>query len=302
MSFSYLTGVQGSPGRYVYEQHSQKGKKNIIKACVVILLALAIGFAGARTFKMLSPKAPESNHPSFLSAQTVSAAPAEEPTAKESLSAALETWAGNQKGEWGVYVDQLDGDQAVTANWRAHTRYELASIYKLFLMKPLSQKIPAGQWDATKINERTYGECVDAMLALSDNGCATAIADRLGWRTVHYSNHKLGYKDTIFNKEPLVGTAADTGLLLERLYSGDAYDQQTREKVLAAMKKPKKEEAIRRNCDDCTVYNKTGDFNGLRHDAAIVEKNGKAYSVVIFSKDGSWKQLRDVAALISEHL
>ena len=141
------------------------------------------------------------------------------------------------------------------------------------------------------------------MLAKSDKDCTKALTDRLGLGTVHYAAQRLGYKDTQFNKKDAIqSTVADTGLLLERLYQSEGYDQTSREKIMAALQKPKKEEAIRRACQNCRVYNKTGDANGIRHDAALVIKNDKAYVVIIFSKDGSWQQMTEAAGIINRFL
>jgi hypothetical protein len=141
------------------------------------------------------------------------------------------------------------------------------------------------------------------MLAVSDNPCAEAIAGNLGWSTLHRQNLALGYKNTVLNSsENFVSTAADAGKLIDRLYHGKGYDAKTKSIALEALGMQKSVEAIRRACSGCTVYNKTGDLNGYKHDVAIVEKNGKAYVVVIFSKDTTWAQLTEAASIINSKL
>jgi hypothetical protein len=219
------------------------------------------------------------------------------------LQTTLEQWTDAQtESEWAFYVHSLeDGELQVGID--DSKPFELASIYKLFLLKPLAQKIPAEAWANTNVTDRSYLDCVQSMIRVSDNPCAEAIAGKLGWSVLHRQNHADGYKSTVFNRpDYLAGSAADTGLLLDRLYHGDGYDAKTKEIALEALGFQKRTEAIRRSCLGCTVYNKTGDLNGVRHDAAILEKNGKAYVVVIFSKNASWGQLANAAELINNHL
>ena len=127
----------------------------------------------------------------------------------------------------------------------------------------------------------------------------------LGWTGLHRQNLSDGYNHTVFNRADfLAGTTADTGLLLDRLYHGDGFGAKTREIALGALGKPKKVEAIRKGCGDvcAAVYNKTGDLNGVKNDAAIIEKDGRAYVVVIFSKGANWNQLVEASGLIANYL
>lgn len=219
------------------------------------------------------------------------------------LTAELENWVNSQTGsEWSFYVHSL-GNDSLSVDMATTKRFEMASIYKLFLLRPLAQRIPSEAWGSSKVTDKTYLTCAQAMLAISDNPCAEAIAGRVGWSAAQRQIESDGYKQTVLNDTDLfVSSTADTGLLLDRLYHGDGYDASTRQISLQALSRPKGTEAIRKSCIGCDVYNKTGDLASAKHDAAIVEKDGKAYVIVIFSKNASWAQLTDSAKLINDYL
>jgi len=214
----------------------------------------------------------------------------------------LEAWIKNKPSSWAFYVQSVDENEP-RASIHENKQFQMASIYKLFLLKPLASKIPAEAWGNSSITDRTYLDCVQAMISVSNNPCAEAIASKLGWTSIHKQTQSDGYKSTSLNSiEKFNSSVADTGLLLDRLFHGDGYDAKTKSIALEALAKRKGAEAIRRACTECSVYNKTGDLNGNKHDAAIVEKNGKVYIVVIFSSGATWPQLTEAAKIISSNL
>src|SRR5690606_14631018 len=103
-----------------------------------------------------------------------------------------EAWVASQpESEWAFYVHSLDNDE-IKVDINARQQFSLASIYKLFLVKPLNQRIPVEAWANTNVTERSYLDCVQAMLAVSDNQCAEEIASQLGWSSLHRQNHADG--------------------------------------------------------------------------------------------------------------
>lgn len=55
---------------------------------------------------------------------------------------------------------------------------------------------------------------------------------------------------------------------------------------------------------DVTVYNKTGEFNqyGVQNDAAIFEKDGKAFVIVVMSQDGDESDQKDAMGRLGSDL
>lgn len=308
MTFYHLGGAHGlTPVNYDAYHSKHTNNWRYVLAFVLLLMVLGSGVITTKTFasieetnfelpKSLNVVAPD--RPT-ISVPLVAPAVDHSPELKSDLLA----WQAKQKGsQWAFYVQSLD-NKDLEVGIDETEQSGLASIYKLYLIKTLAQKIPAEAWGNTKVTSRTYLDCVDAMLSVSDNPCAEAIASKLGWSAMHRQNQADGYKSTVFNKvDNLVGSPADVGLLLSRLFHGEGYDAKTKQIALDALGKTKKVEALRKGCSGCTVYNKTGDFNGARHDAGIVIKDGKAYVVVIFSKSATWSQLVEASTVISKHL
>lgn len=291
----------------VYEQKQPRYRYFALTIAILLFVfstttAVSKTLASVKNTKIELPKAALTLPPLNLQNESLPAVAASVDRSPE-LAAELEAWTNAQKdSDWAFYVHSLDNNE-IRVEQSANEQFDMASIYKLFLLRPLAQKIPAEAWGSSNITDKTYLTCVDAMLAVSDNPCAEAIAGRLGWSTMQRQIEAAGYKQTVINRsDAFVSSAADTGLLLDRLYHGDSYDAKTKQIALDSLGKKKGTEAIRRACADCRVYNKTGDYGLAKHDAAIIEKNGKAYVVVIFSSNAGWQQLVEAASVISKHL
>ncbi len=298
-----------------YHQSNVSYLRHIVLV-IIITTALGTGFIVTRIFAGIRPVNSELSAPSVVTKPSLSTpspppekqqAPIVAPTSSSNYSSVLKNdltaWQTGQKGSnWAFYIKSIDGgnlDVAVNES----RQFEMASIYKLFLIKPLALKISPETWLTTKITSRTYADCVDAMLSVSDNPCAQAIVQKLGTRYINQQTKSYGYNDTNFSRSDYFsGTVANTGLLLTRLYQGDGYDLKTKELSLGALAKPKKIEALRGACSDCHVMNKIGVNNGVKHDAGIVIKNEKAYVVVIFSDHADWSKLTEVSKIINDYL
>lgn len=273
---------------------------HLLAAFMTLALAMTLFFARsvASNVELISaePVLPGARTPAAAPVNSVASIPH-----TDELQADIDTWIAAHKGvDWSVSVEAVDGGVAAGVN--VDKTFTLASIYKLFLLQPLVQQVPSSAWDTAMINGKSYNACVDAMIRVSDNICAEAIGKSLGWPKAEKHLRSLGYAKTAFVGSTTTGTAEETAALLKNLYSGEGFDENTRARALDAMLATKKTEAIRRGCEGCTVYNKTGDLAGYHNDAAIVEKNGKAYTIVIFSKTGSWQQIAELTKVISAHL
>ncbi len=303
MAFSLSRGQINPVVNYYYDTGAQQrfGVWHVLFGFMAIASLMAFFFARAITSGVELASA----QPSLPgSSQTAPAAAATEKVSSlpdtGDLQADIDSWIAAHKGvDWGVSVEAINGDLSASVN--ADKTYSLASVYKLFLLQPLANKIPSSKWATTNVGSRSYAKCVDSMIRVSDNVCAEAIGRSLGWTKAEKYLRSLGYEKTAFTGTTTTGTPSETGDLLKNIYTGEGFDELTRSAAMDAMLATKKVEGIRRGCDGCTVYNKIGDLAGYHNDAAIVEKNGKAYSVVIFSKTGSWQQLAELTKVISAH-
>jgi beta-lactamase class A len=304
MSFSYARGQINPVVNYYYDAGARQrfSAWHVVIGFMFLAAAMTIYFAKMVTSNLQLVSAAESPTYSLRTPTPTPAVVAPISTAPDTnnLQTEIDAWIRAHKGvDWAVSVEKLDGGLSASVN--PDQVFSLASIYKLFLLQPLAQKIPSSQWSTTKIESKTYASCVDAMLRVSDNACAEAIGASLGWTKAQNYLRSLGYGKTTFLADTTTGTVNETAALLKNLYQSEGFDELARTSALQAMLAPKKTEGIRHGCDGCTVYNKIGDLAGYHNDAAIIEKNGKAYSVVIFSKTGSWEQIAELTKIISAH-
>lgn len=222
---------------------------------------------------------------------------------KPSLGQSLNTWTKTQKhGEYSFYVKEI-GKTKPLAQVASDKPYYMASLYKLLLLDSVDEKVSATAWQQTKIASQSYASCVDKMLRFSDNPCAEAFGNALGWHIVQQRLAVRGLQNTsLDNAETFSSSAADMGRQLEYLYGKNGLSDAARKVAFSAMAAPKGAEAVRPACSGCVVYNKTGDLNGFKHDATIVEKAGKAYVVVIMTNGASWAQASEAAGIIYKAL
>lgn len=314
MAFSYMHG-QMHPANYSYD--NVPINRNVrVWHVAAIFAGISLIFGGITASAINSnieligsqsvtvqPELNAQNSIQTTPQSSVPVAPAVTPVVDKSpeLQADVEAWISAHKGaKWAVQVREIDGD--LSASVASEEVFSLASIYKLFLIQPLTASLPSDKWDSNFVASRTYTDCVDAMIRVSDNFCALAIGNKLGWSKSQTVLRGLGYKNTSFISDTTKGTASDTTLLLANLYNSNGFDKLTRTIVMDAMLAPKVTEGIRRGCDGCQVYNKIGDLAGYHNDAAIVIKGNKAYSVVIMSKSSTWQQMADLTIVISKYL
>ncbi|MDB5186331.1 MAG: hypothetical protein JWL85_854 [Candidatus Saccharibacteria bacterium] len=305
MYFSYLQGNRSGKTHYGHA-HDHEKTWAVIAACAVSIVVLA-GFLTHRVFNhvaaietpvvqmsSLIPRAPEPITPAIVPVVTDN----------KKLQDEINAWIASQKGsDWGVSVRSVY-DDSVNAHYNRDKQFETASVYKAFLVLPLATKIPASSWQTTKLNEKqSYAECLDLALRMSNNACGEGIARALGWKYIDQVLYKAGYTGTKFNRKDYIATTpADTTLLFSNLYKGVGFDKATREFALKSLAPAKNPEAIRRACSGCEVYNKWGEFNGMKNDAAIVTKDGKTYVIAIFSKNSTWPKVTELAGVITRNL
>ena len=222
----------------------------------------------------------------------------------QELNGLISQWVQSQPStnQWGVAVKGL-GNSGIEAGYAGDTTYEAASIFKLYLVYALSQKIPEEQWSTTKVEgERTLSECVKAMLERSDNACGIAVGDKLGWGRSQQVTKAAGYTHTNLNGLPITTTPNDTLKFLEDLYDGTTFTPQLKDEILGDMRNSIFKQGIVAGCAGCVVANKTGANNGYQHDVAVVGVDGKVFALSIFSKGGTFKQTAALTTLIQQYI
>lgn len=155
-----------------------------------------------------------------------------------------------------------------------------------------------------RCSEVTVGDAVTLMGVASDNAMAHLVRDLVGAENVTRHLGALGLQDTTVDGAALRTTAFDMALLLSALTRGYPsqfvsegaqrilLDQWVRDRIPSGIDDPTAE-----------VANKTGDWEGAAHDAAIVRSAIGSYSLVVLT-DGSLPNefFAEVARAVHEYL
>ena len=231
-----------------------------------------------------------------------------DPVADQKLQSTLENWAASHPThKWSVVVKGLGADTRF-ANLNAQEDYRSASIYKLFLTYPLFQLHSLDSLENFTVypegrSPASLKSCVDAMLRRSDNPCAAAVGDYIGWSRADKLLARAGFVHTQLNNAagPQT-TAADTADFLRNLDSGGLFSDDQRQFVLDILKNQNLRSGIPAGCAGCVVADKTGDLGFVRHDAGIVYFSANKYILVIFTNGASYSEIAGLTSQIQARM
>lgn len=239
-------------------------------------------------------------------AATVPVAPREDYTRTYSptdtgLSALLKQYADDHAGTYGISLVELSG-QRRRASYNDTKQFVTASTYKLFVAYSTLKRVEAGtwQWSDQISGGRDLTKCFDDMIVKSDNACAEALLQKIGFRPITSEMQALGLKQTTFlvGDSPLT-TSADLATFLATLESGQMLSQPSRDRLLDAMKRNIYRQGIPAGAIG-QVADKVGFLDGLLHDAAIVYSPQGTYVLTIMTDGSSWANIADLAKRIDQ--
>jgi beta-lactamase class A len=213
------------------------------------------------------------------------------------LQALLDDLA-KEKGNFAIAVHELSGQgRSLSAN--GNKAFEAASTYKMFVAYSVLKRIENGQmhWSDTVASGRDAAQCFDDMIIKSDNPCAEEWGKRIGWTTIQNEMRALGLTSTKLGTT-FYSTASDQALFLNKLEKGESLKGESRDRLLAAMKRQQYRAGIPAGVG-VDVADKVGFLNGLLHDSAIVYSPKGTYVLVILRDGSSWGNIADAARQIN---
>jgi beta-lactamase class A len=220
----------------------------------------------------------------------------------EGLSALMKAFADSHYGSYGISLIELDGQNRM-ASYNSTKTFVTASTYKLFVAYSTLKKIDSGDWkwtDSTTVSGKNVSSCFDAMISLSDNGCAEYFLVKLGQQKVTDDAHSIGCNDTSFvAAENIQTTPADLALFLAKLKTKEILNSQSsRDKLLNAMSGNVYRQGIPAGLSGLNVADKVGFLWSLLHDAAIVTGKTGTYVLVVMTNSSSWSNIAELARQI----
>lgn len=232
----------------------------------------------------------------------------------------------NKPGRWAISI--LDLKTGRTWGKNKNETFGSASLYKLAVMWTAFEAIEQGtlardqfladakskldllaQGRESVTPASTLGESVSLtvdealfqMITISDNYSALLLAEKLGWENI----------DTLMEKEKLPDfnlagpdspnvTAGAVADLLSRIYSGTAVSPTASQEMQGLLFAQKINDRIPKYLPtDVKVAHKTGELEGLKHDAGIVIGQNSHYIFVFLSETGSPADAAEQIATLS---
>ena len=236
--------------------------------------------------------------------------PASDNTRIKTLEVQLRDHLEKLPGKWSVYVKIIRSGEEL----RIHDQRMIsASLIKIFVAGTFFEKVRSGEIKETEETDKQ----VRKMLSVSDNDAWTWLERYMGGgsmitglQAVTSFAHNHGYNDTgrlistgdIYDKDAANMTSArDVGYALSEIYAGTFVDMEASNFILDALEKQEKTWKIPAGLPaDVESANKTGELEGLQHDAAIVFAPAGDYILVIMSEgDSDDRVFNDIAGISS---
>ena len=214
------------------------------------------------------------------------------------LQALLATLAGNN----GFGISVIDPGRGITASVNGSKRFEAASTYKLFVAYAVFQQVNAGamHWNDS-INGKSTEQCFDDMIVKSDNPCAIAFGNKIGWGNIDNMIHAIGFNGTTVSGSTKYTNAADLAAYLQRLQAGTLLNSGDTDRLVGAMKRQIYRSGIPAGTG-LTVADKVGFVDDVIHDAGIVYGPNGPYIMVVMTSNSSWGAIANVARQINTFL
>jgi beta-lactamase class A len=216
------------------------------------------------------------------------------------LSALMQNYASSHPGTYGVALTELSGKYR-RATYNGDMSFTTASTYKLFIAYSTLMRIESGVWHWSDQVQggRDLTKCFDDMIVVSDNECAKALLQKIGYTTITNEMKAAGLVHTSFlGNDGIKTVPSDLALLLAMLQSGQILNQQsTRDILISAMKRNIYRQGIPRGVAGI-VADKVGFLDALLHDAGIVYASSGTYVLVIMTDGASWANIAELTRQI----
>lgn len=141
----------------------------------------------------------------------------------------------------------------------------------------------------------TIRDLVVLMMSISDNTAANVLIDILGRENINNTAESLALKGTVLQRKMMDFEAAGRGrqnlttprdiiALLEKLYKGSILTDEACEEMLKIMSiVASRDYMIRELPEETRVAHKTGELDGINHDAGIIYRQQGDYALGIFA-------------------
>ena len=249
------------------------------------------------------------------------------------INAVIKDYTSKIPGDYAVYIKDLNNSKTYTFD--EQKVFNSASLYKLAILYKVYEDLDSGEInkdDLLSADKQTLDEQLSAaseeeadqtsgsseggvisytvdyaarlMIRVSDNYAALLLADEVGWGNAQRSLEKikiLGF-DLTGENAPSVNADA-VGQLLEKIYKKEAVSKQASAQMIDILADQRINDRIPKLlAGDIKVAHKTGEFDGIRHDAGIVFGRRQDYIFVFLSQTGDPVETSNNMAVASKEI
>ncbi len=272
--------------------------------------AIAFGLVATAVLAMAITANLVNSHRTTVASAAVTTAATVKPSATLSAAAALANqstslqqllnnfMAAHTGSPFNIVVKDLKTGATATVN--PDQSYESASLYKLFVADKIYHAIDGGTLSySSAAGSNTVGYCLQLMITISDNDCGWALGgDILGWGAQNPALAADGFTETNMTT-PQQTSARDVASLFEKLYNNTLNSPDANNAFLNLLKAQKVNDRLPQGLPAGTVIaHKTGNLDGVVHDAGIVYGPKTDYLVVVMS--GQWSAPGNVPPLFAD--
>lgn len=232
----------------------------------------------------------------------------------------IATYMDDVDGKNSVYVSLTDDSAPVVENNHAQGSASMIKLFILITAYSMEKEGTINLKDSYVLSESdkvggtgsiqnmsagtrlSYKELLEKMIDDSDNTAANIVIDKLGgFASINTEIKKLGAINTTIKRKMMDTDALNSGIdnktsvtdmgkILKKMYNHKLVSNQSDQAMLDLLKENKNLTKLPSSLPTgVTVYNKTGEYNeyGIQNDAAIIEKDKKAFIVVAMSESGT---------------
>lgn len=234
------------------------------------------------------------------------------------VQSTIDSWANSSGGAKAAIVYDLDRDEVI-GQYNPDQYFNMASLYKLFVIYEGYQRITNGEWkadDAAGSTGHTILECLDLSVRESNSACAETLWNKIGRNELtNIMRDKYDILRTVVSS--IASTPSDITKILKLIYEHKNIKDET---LLARMKdsflnQPATEYDWRQGLpagfsNETKVYNKSG-WNydpdqkqwTCYNDAAIIEtKSGRHFIVVLMTSGLSFTKNSELGSVLEAEL
>lgn len=229
---------------------------------------------------------------------------------KPALEMAVEQSMLEANGRYGIYIKNLKSGESYKS--RENEVFEAGSLYKLWLMAMIFEKIKEGKLnaddpleadvrdlnnqfgideDTAELKEGTMQfsvlSAIEQMITISHNYAALTLLTKTSRSEVESFIKTLGIKDSTM-EPPAKTTAQDLGIFFEKLSKGEIVDQVFSKQMLDILDRQKINDRIPKLLPEgVKIAHKTADLGFFENDGGIVFSEKGDYIIVVLSETDS---------------